>query len=50
VPFVIGVVVTPDDVPADHVGLLLVPAVVGVVQREVPLHGELRFCGVSQKN
>ena len=39
--FVVGVVVTPDDVPADHAGLLLVAGVVSVIQREVPQGGEL---------
>jgi hypothetical protein len=39
--FVVGVVVAPDDVPADHAGLFLVAGVVGAVQREVPQGGEL---------
>jgi hypothetical protein len=34
--FVVGVVVAPDDVPADHAGPLLVTGVVGAVEREVP--------------
>jgi len=34
-PFVVGVVVAPDDVPADHAALLLVASVVGHVEREV---------------
>ena len=45
-PFVIDVVVTPDDVPADHTGLLLVAGVVGAVQGEVPQRGELRLYAV----
>lgn len=40
-PFVVGVVFAPDDVPADHVGLFLVPAVVGAVEGKVPQGGEL---------
>src|ERR1700761_551333 len=43
--FVVGVVVAPDDVPADHGGLLLVGGVVGAVECEVALaaggHGYL---------
>jgi hypothetical protein len=31
--FVVGVVVAPDDAPADHAGLLLVGDVVGAVDR-----------------
>jgi hypothetical protein len=42
-PFVVGVVVPPDDVPADHAGLFLVAGVVGAVQREVAQRRELRF-------
>jgi hypothetical protein len=34
--FVVGVVVAPDDVAADHDGLLFVGGVVGAVEREVP--------------
>ena len=45
-PFVVGVVVAPDDVPADHAGLLLVAGVVGAVEREVPQRGELRLYAV----
>jgi hypothetical protein len=45
-PFVVGVVVAPDDVPADHAGLLFVAGVVGAVQREVPQRGELGFDAV----
>jgi hypothetical protein len=40
-PFVVGVVVAPDDVPADHAALLLVAGVVGAVEGEVPQRGEL---------
>src|SRR5215469_11167491 len=42
-PFVVGVVVAPDDVAADHAGLLLVAGVVGAVGREVPQRRELRL-------
>ena len=45
-PLVVGVVVAPDDVPADHAGLLLVAGVVGAVQGEVPQCGELRLDAV----
>ncbi len=45
-PFVVGVVVAPDDVPADHAGLFFVAGVVGAVQREVPQGRELRFYAV----
>src|SRR6185312_11656130 len=41
--FVVGVVVPPDDVPADHAGLFLVAGMVGAVQREVPQRRELRL-------
>jgi hypothetical protein len=44
--FVVGVVVAPDDVPADHAALFLVASVVGAVQREVPKSGELRLYAV----
>jgi hypothetical protein len=37
------VVVAPDDVAADHAGLLLVAGVVGAVEREVAQRGELRL-------
>jgi hypothetical protein len=37
------VVVAPDDVAADHAGLLVVAGVVGAVEREVPQRGELGF-------
>jgi hypothetical protein len=40
-PFVVGVVVAPDDLPADHAALLLVDGVVGAVEREVAQGGEL---------
>ena len=40
-PFVVGVVVAPDDVPADHAGLFFVAGVVGAVEREVPQGREL---------
>ena len=40
-PFVVGVVVAPDDVAADHAALFLVGGVVGSIQREVPQRGEL---------
>ena len=42
--FVVGVV-APDDVAADHAGLLLVGGVVGAVEREVPQGGELGLVG-----
>jgi hypothetical protein len=35
--------VAPDDVAADHAGLLLVAEVVGAVEREVAQGGELGF-------
>ena len=44
--FVVGVVVAPDDVPADHAGLLLVAGVVGAVEGEVPQRRELRLDAV----
>ena len=44
--FVVGVVVAPDDVPADHAGLLLVAGMVSAVQREVPQRRELRLDAV----
>jgi hypothetical protein len=44
--FVVGVVVTPDDVAADHAGLLFVGGVVGPIEREVPQRGELRLDAV----
>ena len=42
-PFVVGVVVTPDDVPTDHVCMLLVTGMVGAVEREVAQRRELRL-------
>ena len=45
-PLVVGVVVTPDDVAADHAGLLFVGEVVGAVEGEVPQRGELRLYAV----
>src|SRR6266487_271785 len=45
--FVVGVVVAPDDVAADHAGLLLVAGVVGAVEREVPQRGELGLDAVQ---
>jgi len=39
--FVLGVAVPPDDVAADHAGLLLVGAVVSAVEGEVAQGGEL---------
>src|SRR5437016_6172676 len=44
--FVVGVVVAPDDVAADHAALLLVGGVVGAVEREVAQCGELRLYAV----
>jgi hypothetical protein len=38
---VVGVIVAPDDVAADHAGLLLAAGVVGAVEREVLQRGEL---------
>jgi hypothetical protein len=46
--FVVGVVVAPDDVPADHAGLLVVAGVVGAVQGEVAQRCELGFYAVYQ--
>jgi hypothetical protein len=40
------VVVAPDDVAADHAGLLLVGGVVGAVEGEVAQRGELGFDAV----
>jgi hypothetical protein len=42
------VVVAPDDAPADHAGLFLVPGVVGAVEGEVAQCGELRLYAVNQ--
>jgi hypothetical protein len=44
--FVVGVVVAPDDVAADHLGLIFVGGVVGAVEGEVPQRCELRLCAV----
>ena len=44
--FVVGVVVAPDDVPADHAGLFFMAGMVGAVQCEVPERRELRFYAV----
>jgi hypothetical protein len=38
-PLVVGMVVAPDGVAADHAGLLLVVGVVGTVEGEVPQRG-----------
>jgi hypothetical protein len=46
--FVVGVVVTPDDVPADHAGLLLVAGVIGAIEREIPQGRGLRFDPVNK--
>jgi hypothetical protein len=43
---VVGVVVAPDDVAADHAGLFLVGGVVGAVEGEVAQRGELRLYAV----
>ena len=45
-PFVVGVVVAPDDVPANHAGLFFVAGVVGPVQREVAQRRKLRLYAV----
>jgi hypothetical protein len=45
-PLVVGVVVAPEDVPADHAGLLLMAGVVSAVQREVPQGRELGLYAV----
>ena len=47
--FVVGVVVAPDDVPADHAGLLLVAGVVGAVEREVAQGRELGLDAVQPR-
>jgi len=44
--FVLGVVVPPGDVPADHAGPFLVAGVVGAVERKVAEGGEPRFYAV----
>jgi hypothetical protein len=48
-PFLVGVVVAPDDVPADHAGLLFVTGMIGPVEREVPQRRELRLDAVYQE-
>jgi hypothetical protein len=45
-PFVVGVVVAPDDVAADHPGLLAVGGVAGAIKGEVAQRGELRLYAV----
>jgi hypothetical protein len=45
--FIVGVVVAPDDVPADHAGLLPVTGVVGAVEREVAQRRELGLDAVQ---
>ena len=40
-PFIVGMIVAPDDVPADHSALLLVAGVVGAVEHEIPQRSEL---------
>jgi len=42
-------VVAPDDVPADHAGLLFVTCMVGAVEREVPQGGELGLHAVNHE-
>ena len=42
-------VIAPDDVPADHTGLLGVAGVVGAVESEVPQRGELGLIRFSQE-
>ena len=44
--FIVGVVIAPDDVPADHAGLFFVAGVVGAVERKVPQRRELGFYAV----
>ena len=46
--FVVGVVVAPDDVVADHAALFFVAEVVGAVEGEVPQDGE-RGSGLSTR-
>jgi hypothetical protein len=43
------VVVAPDDVPADHAGLLLMTGVIAAVECEVPQRRELSFYAVNQE-
>jgi hypothetical protein len=40
-PFIVGVAVAPDDITADHAGLLFKAGVVDAVEREVPQCREL---------
>ena len=40
-PFIVGVVVAPDDVSADHAALFFVGGVVGAIEGEVAQRGEL---------
>jgi hypothetical protein len=40
------VVITPDDVAADQLGLRVVAGVAGTVERDVPQRRELRLCAV----
>ena len=47
--FVAGVIVAPDDVPADHAGLFFMGGVVGAVEREVAQRGELAASGVQMR-
>jgi hypothetical protein len=47
-PFAVGVVVVPNDVPADHVGLFFVAGMIGTVEREVAQRGELRLDAVNR--
>jgi hypothetical protein len=44
--FVVGVVLTPDDVPTDDDGLLAVAGMVGAVECEVPQGRELGLYAV----
>ena len=46
--FAVGVVVAPDDVAADHAGLLVVGGVIGAVEGEVAQRGELGLDAVYQ--
>ncbi len=41
--FIVGVIVVPDDVAADHVGLLAVAGVAGAVEGEIAQSRELRL-------
>jgi hypothetical protein len=44
-----GAVLAPDDVPADHAGLLLVTGVVGVIEHDIPQHSELGWMRFSKE-